>query len=408
MKITQAMYRWAMLVAALSVLSTNSASGQWPVASADEIAWYREQLIDGEVKPRLQHGMAANGFYRPNLARDWQAKPEQRGTLITQTRAIYVMAAGYQVTGEQVYYDAMVKAADFLLDYFGDKKKPGRWASAVAPDGKVLDASFHAYGHTHAIFALAHAYHASTDKKYLNAALSTWVQMDVPQTLQGRRALRFDGLNFSMHAFEALLVLYKATRSELILSDLKLLGDHILAHFFDTSRGYFYEELDPNLRPIPNGEIRLGHNAEMAFLFSRAVDIGFPPKYLEAANRAIDFVAKRGINRADGSLPHELNYDGTVRDPLLYWWCQTELLRALAHFVNHRGRQDLRPAFDTSLAYVKSHFIDPVYGGWYQQADRTDLPKGQDWQAGYHVAMMLTEVLRLQGVTFKSGKEILL
>ena len=98
-------------------------------------------------------------------------------------------------------------------------------------------------------------------------------------------------------------------------------------------------------------------------IFSRAVDIGFPQKYLDAANRAIDFVVTRGINRADGSMPHELNYDGTVKDPTLIWWVHTELLRTLAHFVVQRDRQDLRPAFLKTWAYAKLHFIDPVYGG---------------------------------------------
>ena len=117
--------------------------------------------------------MTPNGFYQPYLGRDWKPRNEQRGTLVSQTRAIYVMAAGYEVTGDKVYYDAMIKAADFLIEYFGDKKDPGRWASVVGPDGKVLNASFHAYGYTHVIFAMAHAYRASKDKKYLDAALAT-------------------------------------------------------------------------------------------------------------------------------------------------------------------------------------------------------------------------------------------
>jgi mannose/cellobiose epimerase-like protein (N-acyl-D-glucosamine 2-epimerase family) len=409
MNISQTLFCRAALVAVLSILSASSHSAPGPIALPDDASWYRKQLIDGEVKPRLQYGMAANGFYRPNLARDWRPLREQRGTLITQTRAIYVMTAGYEVTGEQVYYDAMIKAADFLLEHFADKKAPGRWVRAVGADGKVLDASFHAYGYAHVIFALAHAYHESKNTKYRDAALATWLQLDLPRTLQGRNPdLQLRGLNVAMHAFEGLLVLYKTDRSNLVRGDLNLLGDYILTHFFDAQGGFFYEELDANLRPAPSNAITLGHNAEIAFLFSRVVDLGFPKKYLDAANRAIDFVVKRGINRADGSMPHELNYDGTVKDPTLIWWVHTELLRALAHFVVHRDRQDLHPALLRTMAYAKLHFIDPVYGGWYEQPDGVDRPKGRDWMAGYHVAMMLTEMLRLQGTAFKSGTEMLL
>jgi len=92
----------------------------------------------------------------------------------------------------------------------------------------------------------------------------------------------------------------------------------------------------------------------------------------------------------------------------LFWWCQTELLRALAHFIHHRDRRDFQPVYERALSYAKAQFIDPVHGGWYFLSGRPDLPKGQDWQAGYHVAMMETEVLRLRGERFQSGKEILL
>ena len=204
------------------------------------------------------------------------------------------------------------------------------------------------------------------------------------------------------------MALYKAEPSKMLFADLRLLGDYILARFFETRRGFFYEDLDVDFRPAADSGIRLGHNVEVAFLLSRAVDAGLPPTYLDAANRALDFVVAHGLNRADSSLPHELNYDGTVKDATLSWWCQTELLRALAHFAEHRRRPELQRVYDASLEYVKAHFIDPEHGGWYEQADRPDLPKGRDWNAGYHVAMMLTELLRLRGTRFHSGDEMLL
>jgi N-acylglucosamine 2-epimerase (GlcNAc 2-epimerase) len=157
MNIKQAFLFGTAFVMVLSTISGNSASAAGLNVLPDEASWYRKQLIDGEVKPRLQYGLAPNGFYRPYLARDWQPKREQQGTLISQTRAIYVMAAGYEVTGERVYYDAMIKAADFLLENYADKKVPGRWVNLVGPDGKVLATQFHAHGYAHVIFALTHA-----------------------------------------------------------------------------------------------------------------------------------------------------------------------------------------------------------------------------------------------------------
>ena len=82
--------------------------------SADA-TWYREQLLNGNVRPRLKAAVSSSGFYAPNIARNWTLKGEQRGTLITQSRAIYVASVGYEVTGEAVYRDSLVRTADFLV-----------------------------------------------------------------------------------------------------------------------------------------------------------------------------------------------------------------------------------------------------------------------------------------------------
>ena len=54
------------------------------------------------------------------------------------------------------------------------------------------------------------------------------------------------------------------------------------------------------------------------------------------------------------------------------------------------------------------HLVDTRHRGWYPAAGRTRGGKGGEWKGGYHVTMMLTEILRLQGVRFHSGDEVLL
>lgn len=380
-----------------------------PAAPSDlDVAWFRKQLMDGTVEPRLRHGLAADGFYRPNLDRQWQPVGKQIATLITQTRIIYVLAAAYQVAGTERYRAAITSCANFLLSRFSSKTSPGRWVRAVAPDGKVIDETYHAYAHTHVIFALTHAYQATQDKRYLDAALATWLHMNIPGVLAGKeKSLRFNGLNFTMHCFESLLALFKATSSPMIRADLMALGQHIYSNFQEPKHGFLYEDLDQRSKPARDGEIRLGHNAEMAFLMARAVDRGLPQAWNDFAQRAINFVVAHGV-APDGSVPHELDFDLRVKDPTVVWWSHTEYLRAVGYFAWRRGRSDLKSSFAKTLAYVKASFIDPVHGGWYWNANRPDMPKGGDWNAGYHVAMMLTEMLRLGNTRFMAGSEILL
>jgi len=371
--------------------------------------WYRELLLGGNARPRLKAAVAPNGFYSPNITRDWKVTGEQRGTLITQTRAIYVMAAAYEVSAEPAFQDALVRTADFLLLKFHHPTEPGLWVKEIAPDGKILDPEVHVYGQMQAIFALAHAYRSTNEKRFLDAALTTWLNVDIRALVSGKRPdYALTGLNVAMHTFEAILALNRASPSRVLLDDLNVIGEHILKYFLNEKEGYFYEHLTEDLKPLPGGEIRVGHNFEMAFLFSRAAAVGLPAKFHEAGGRVVDFAAAHGIHATNGSVPHELTYDRAVRDPLLVFWCHAEALRAIAHFVVQRQRAALRPKFDAVLGFTKAHFIDPTYGGWYRTADRPDQGKGSDWFAGYHEAMLCTEILRLTDQRFKSGQEMLL
>ena len=97
-----------------------------------------------------------------------------------------------------------------------------------------------------------------------------------------------------------------------------------------------------------------------------------------------------------------------MRDAEYYWWCQTELLRGLAHFGIHRGSDGLRSQFESALKSVRDQFVDPANGGWYSKPDAKDQNKGHEWKVGYHEAMMATEVMRLNGMPFRSGAEVLL
>jgi mannose/cellobiose epimerase-like protein (N-acyl-D-glucosamine 2-epimerase family) len=374
-----------------------------------DVSWMKDNLLRGIAEPRLRNGLLPSGFYQPNLGPDWTPVPPQTATLISQTRFVYVMAMAYEVGGDDRFLDAMKRAADFLLARFVDARTPGRWARAVSPDGKVVSDEFHAYGHAHVVFALTHAYKVTRDTRYLDAAMHTWLALDVPSAIAGKHALyALRGLNTSMHTFEALLVLYKATRSKLVGNDLKLLGEHLVSRFFDPQTGLFVESLTTEMTRKPDGEVRLGHSIETAFLLSRAVDAGLPDSWLKPANASVSAVARIAARDSRGLIPHAVDYAGNVREGEHPWWSQTELLRGLAHFVMHRGRSDLRAQFERSLKSVRADYIDPVTGGWYAEPGASQQAKGHEWKVGYHVTMMLTELMRLDGVRFRSGAEVLL
>jgi hypothetical protein len=82
------------------------------------------------------------------------------------------------------------------------------------------------------------------------------------------------------------------------------------------------------------------------------------------------------------------------------WWQSSEAARALVHFASARGRAELWDEFDAAMSFIRSHFVDSVYGGWYTTLDPvtlapTNANKGTVWTVGYHEAMLYAEMVRL-------------
>lgn len=374
-----------------------------------DTTWLKQQLLQGNVIPRLENGMRQDGFYRPALAFDWAVKPEQHATLVSQSRFVYLMAAGYNITGEQRYIEAATKGADYLLKHFKAPDHLGVWYKKVDAEGAVVDKTFHGYGHTQVIFGFAHAYQLTENKEYLDAAMSTWYAMNISQAVAGKHSrYRLTGLNVSKHLFESLLVLYNATGSDLVFQDMELLANYIVEHFFHSTSHVFVEYLGTDGKPMPNGEVNLGHAVEMAFLLSRAVDSGLARSYLSKAADSLNFVLSVMDQSKLQLLSSISDYDGKLQGSEKQWWAQAELLRGLAHFSTKLDRPELAERYNKVLEQVKLKLIDPTYNGWYPKADDTTGDKGSGWKVGYHVTMFLTEAMRLQQFRFQSGNSMLL
>jgi mannobiose 2-epimerase len=373
--------------------------------------WFRKTLA-AETAHWRDAAFTPEGFFKVNLDRRWRPVGNQNGTLVSQSRQIFVMAQGYELTREASYLEVVRKGADFLLDRFRDFDQ-GLFFYSMTPEGKVLDQGKSSYGLAFVIFALSHAGLVTGDDKYKKAALVTWKEMKFhlrdgtgffkPKT--DRRYAKVIGQNTQnpmMHLFEALLVLYDATQSVEILKEAEEHANRIFTRLYQEREGRLPEIYDAEWRPVAateHGCIELGHQFEWAFLLSHGVEKGMPGRYLEIAERLLDYGMRVGYDSQEGGIFSRSDYDGkAIRGPK-GWWEQCESLRAMMHWAELRGRVELWPAFDRSLAFVRNHFIDSEYGGWYSVYDpannarRSD--KGSVWQVGYHVCGFYAEALRL-------------
>ncbi|MBI5959778.1 MAG: AGE family epimerase/isomerase [Chloroflexi bacterium] len=445
-----------LLVIALLVAGIISADSvqRSPVAAQDsglfiDAAWYRENLIrsadlwNGGLDGQSGMGSYQNdftGFFNVDLDRDWKPFPSKSITSVAQSRAIYMNIEAYRVVGPEEgarFLQAATNGIEFLLTNFRDPDYGGFYWE-VNRFGQPVEDMKQGYGNVHPILALAQAYAVTQEPAYLKAALDQLAVIKQhfldPDYVGGIRPgfnrdfteiIGVNNVDTFTHYFEPLLVLYDVTEGEQqaeIADQIVIAGDFLVHHLYQDQEGYsdrgyvaynYDEAWQPSLLPYTREtqwsgarQASTGHNIELAFLISRAVERGFNPDWLNVADKLIKFCLEYAIDPEYGGMLYEVtDYDGkplpdNPDNSLFVWWAQAETARALLHFTMVRDS-----TYETPFKRIETLFnqalTDQEYGGLYQALDAEHdlapvvLTKGNIWKVNYHYTMYFVEVLRL-------------
>ena len=401
--------------------------------------WFRKALAD-EIQHWFKSAELPSGFVQQRIDRQWRPTGEQVATLTSQGRHMFMRARGYDLTRDAAYLQSVRRIADFTLANFRDTQYGGVYFS-VSPDGKVVDDRKDSYGTAFTIFGLSHAARVTRDEKYRKAALAVWADMKKglrdkagffkpgttrdfsqapaptrggPMGRQGaaakapqRSTAGRNTQNPMMHLFEALLALHEATGSKEVFAEVEAHGNAMFTKLFQDKGGYLPEFYDADWKPLPaseGGHPDLGHQFEWAYLWSQAVDTGFPKQDLQLyGERLLNYGMKVAYDTENGGIFSVGDYEGNpVRAPKGLWQ-QCEFLRALMNWAVLHGHNELWDAFDKSLAVFKQNFMDAQYGGCFSRYydPKTPPEESQLFKNGidcYHVCGMYAEALRLTGV----------
>lgn len=350
------------------------------------------QLVD----PRLKWAEKNNNYMVQSFDVDWQVVPTDSVESYSQARQVYLFAKGYDVTQENRYLNAMVKSADLMLKTMFDETKV-LWHSSINRYNTNKRYGAKEYSTSFAIFAMAHAYRASKDKRYLEAALKTWMLGDVSVGLTLAREARQANftptfintwsINPLMHLFEALLVLYDVTQSPNVWQDIE-----IIAHFIDDElmqkQGFiaeYYVNVNVPLSISEGGYVELGHQVEWAYLLHSAVDRGLNSNFRNVANRLYNYAMVTGWNNKEDGLASRSDYKGnlTVSSPV--WWAQAELMRLSAYLHNSLSYENNQSyIFANVYSFVINQFIDQRAGGWLSKRQKFTVRSRQKRVIGYH------------------------
>ena len=106
---------------------------------------------------------------------------------------------------------------------------------------------------------------------------------------------------------------------------------------------------------------------------------------------------RHGYDHDLGGIFSQVELDGTRRGEKKGWWEQCEAIPALKRYVSRHGADDLAAPLAQSIAFVRQHFVDEEYGGWYLNppaaGGEPSLIKGNAYKLDYHVLNMCRELL---------------
>jgi mannobiose 2-epimerase len=351
-----------------------------------DVEWHRQDLTEGLLKHWLQVAPTRSGAMRSAFDQQWRPLAAQPNNLIDQSRLVYSLIRGYELTGERRFLDAATGGADFLLAHYHDPVHGG-FFMRVAPDGTVLSDGKNTYAHSFTLLALSHMARITQQQRYRQAALDTWREIDLhmrdshghfrsefPRDFTPAPDGGYHSQNPLMHLFEALLALHDATADPIALQGAQTVADFVLYHLLQGSSdgsAHIPEWYDVDWKPLKTRQdgayVDIGHQFEWSHMLLAAEQRGMPAIYRPAAERIIAFALKVGYDEADGGIMARWYPDASV-DTNKHYWEQAEGLRAMMAYASASGKPDMWRRYEMTKTFVREQFVDPKNGGWHQQA----------------------------------------
>lgn len=345
--------------------------------------------------------------------------------LVSATRFAITHAMLYKLTGEARFQAGVRHAVEFLRKAFRDPATGGYAWQIDWHEGRatVLDATRHCYGMAFVMLAYAHAiksgiaearpWLAETFELAENVFWEPAAGLYADEATPDWNVSSYRGQNANMHACEAMIAAYSATRESryieraetlaksITVRQAALANDLIWEHYHqDWSVDWDYNRDDKTNIFRPWG-YQPGHLTEWAKLLLQ-LDAHKPADWHVPRAEAL-FLAgvSRAWDKTHGGLHYGFAPDNSICDADKYHWVQAESFAAAALLATRTGKAEYWAWFDRIWAYCWQHFVDHEQGAWFRILDEANLnhtrEKSPAGKVDYHDIGACFDVLRALG-----------
>jgi mannose/cellobiose epimerase-like protein (N-acyl-D-glucosamine 2-epimerase family) len=348
--------------------------------------------------------------------------------LVSSTRFVFTQAMAYR-RFQQVQYQQRARDGLAFLQQAHAQPQGGYAWQVGWRDGHatVQDGTNHCYGLAFVLLAHAHALMAGVHEAAPGLD-ATWQLME-QRFWEPRHGLYADeagadwqlgsyrGQNANMHACEAMIAAYDATRQSRYLQRALTLAESITGRQAALADGLVWEhyrsdwtvDWDYNRHDKTNifrpWGYQTGHLTEWAKLLLQLevhLPAGERPSWLvPRARHFFDTALRHGWDGAHGGLVYGFAPGGDVCDGDKYFWVQAESFAAAALLALRTGESAYWEAYDRLWAYAWQHFVDHHHGAWYRilTPDNRKISdeKSPAGKVDYHTMGACYDVLRALG-----------
>jgi mannose/cellobiose epimerase-like protein (N-acyl-D-glucosamine 2-epimerase family) len=343
------------------------------------LAFYHPRSID-----------ASGGFYH-FLKDDGTVYDATTRHLVSSTRLVFNYGMACRHFGHDKYRDGLRHALTFLRDAHRDPATGGYAWTLKWENGKksVLDGTNHCYGLAFVLLAYAHAIMAGEDsarphlaetfdlmeKRFFEPQHGLYADEAKPDWSQ---TYPYRGQNANMHACEAMLAAYDATKETRYLDRAELLAHNITRrqaalangmmweHYHeDWSVDWEYNRQDKTNIFRPWG-YQPGHLTEWAKLLLTLERHRKLEWLAPRAKELFDLALAKAWDKRNGGIFYGFGPEDEICDSDKYFWVQAESFAAAACLAQRLGNEAYWCWYDRIWDYAWRYFVDHENGAWYR------------------------------------------
>jgi mannose/cellobiose epimerase-like protein (N-acyl-D-glucosamine 2-epimerase family) len=313
--------------------------------------------------------------------------------LVSSTRFVFTQSMAYRRFQQAQYQERARHGLAFLQQAHAQPQGGYAWQVDWRDGhGTVQDGTNHCYGlafvllaHAHALMAGVHEAAAGLDATWQLMEQRFWEPLHglyADEASPDWQLGSYRGQNANMHACEAMIAAYDATRQARYLQRALTLAESVTGRQAARADGLVWEhyhadwtvDWDYNRHDKTNifrpWGYQTGHLTEWAKLLlqleAHLAPDQRPSWIVPRARHFFDTALRHGWDSAHGGLVYGFAPGGGVCDGDKYFWVQAESFAAAALLALRTGEASYWEAYDRLWDYAWQHFVDHERGAWYR------------------------------------------